>query len=97
MKSPLAKARDKWLLSEEGKKCCEGQTSGQYLQNRLEKAFLAGANFSIESAKPVGTQIICGLVDCLNRNENRLCGHTTIHLQPCSDAANVLDCSEFKE
>lgn len=46
IKSPLAKARDKWLESDEGKKCCEGNTSGQYLQNRLERAFLAGAEFS---------------------------------------------------
>ena len=42
MKSELAKARDKWLNSEEGKKCCEGTTAGQYLQNRLELAFIAG-------------------------------------------------------
>jgi len=38
----LAKARDKWLNSDEGKKCCEGSTSGQYLQNRLKFAFIAG-------------------------------------------------------
>lgn len=42
MKSDLAKARDKWLESEEGKKCCEGRPSGQYLQNRWERAFVAG-------------------------------------------------------
>jgi hypothetical protein len=44
MKSPLAKAKDKWLLSEEGKKCCEEQTSDQYLylHNRIELAFIAG-------------------------------------------------------
>jgi len=42
MKSDLAKARDKWLLSVEGKKCCEGTTSGQYLENRIRRAFIAG-------------------------------------------------------
>ena len=42
MKSPLAKARDKWLLSEEGERCCQGSTKGQYLKNRLELAFIAG-------------------------------------------------------
>lgn len=51
MRSPLAKARDEWLNSEEGKKCCEGIPTGQYLQNRLELAFLAGANFSTERIK----------------------------------------------
>jgi len=43
-KSPLAKARDKWLFSEEGKRCLEGKTSGQYLENRLRLAFIAGWN-----------------------------------------------------
>ena len=42
MKSALAKARDKWLLSDEAKKCCEGQASGQFLRNRLVEAFKAG-------------------------------------------------------
>ena len=51
MKSELAKARDKWLLSDEGKQCCEGQAEGQYLKNRLEKALLAGAKFSSERIK----------------------------------------------
>lgn len=51
MKSELAKARDKWLLSDAGEKCCQGQAKGQYLQNRLVKAFLAGAKFSSERAK----------------------------------------------
>ena len=51
MKSALAKARDKWFESDDGKKCCEGQASGQYLRNRLGMAFLAGANFSSERIK----------------------------------------------
>lgn len=44
LRSPLARARDKWLASEKGKKCCEGNTQGQYLRNRLELAFIAGWN-----------------------------------------------------
>ena len=46
MKSALAKARNNWLISEDGKECCHGTATGQYLQNRLERAFLAGADFS---------------------------------------------------
>ena len=42
MKSVLAKARDKWLVSDEGKKCCEDQASNQFLRNRLVSAFIAG-------------------------------------------------------
>jgi len=51
MKSALAKARDEWLNSEEGKRCCEGTTEGQYLQNRLVLAFLEGWKFSDERIK----------------------------------------------
>jgi len=58
MKSPLAKARDKWLLSEDGRGCREGQTSGQYLQNRLKRAFIAGADFSAERIKELETYLI---------------------------------------
>ena len=62
MRSPLAKARDEWLNSEEGKRCCEGTTEGQWLQNRLVLAFLAGDKFSnkqiaeLEIAKTIGIQ-----------------------------------------
>jgi len=42
MKSDLAKARDKWLNSVVSKECRKGVASGQYLRNRLEKAFIAG-------------------------------------------------------
>lgn len=42
MKSALAKARDKWLASDEGKKRCEGQAAGKFLRNRLVEAFEAG-------------------------------------------------------
>ena len=48
MKSPLAKARDKWFSSAEGEAACHGTATGQYLQNRLERAFIAGAKFSDE-------------------------------------------------
>lgn len=58
MKSPLAKARDKWLNSKEGKGCCEGTTAGQYLQNRLELAFLAGAKFSDERIQELERTLI---------------------------------------
>ena len=51
MKSELAKARDKWLCSLVGEACCEGTPTGPYLQNRLERAFLAGANFSSKRTK----------------------------------------------
>jgi hypothetical protein len=48
MRSPLAKARDEWFESDEGERCRAGITSGQYLQNRLESAFLAGANWAAQ-------------------------------------------------
>lgn len=44
IRNPLAKARDDWMFSEEGKQCACGTTSGQYLRNRLEAAFVAGWN-----------------------------------------------------
>jgi len=53
MKSELAEARDKWLESDEGKKCGNPQSlcssnfrpsTKQYLQNRLKVAFIAGWN-----------------------------------------------------
>jgi len=49
MRSPLAKARDKWLESADGKSCCDPLTlkapadARQYLENRLVSAWLAGA------------------------------------------------------
>ena len=51
----------------------------------------------LEGAKIVETQVICGLVDCLQRNKKGECGHTSIHFQPCSDCANVAACSEYTE
>lgn len=35
-------ARDKWLQSEVGERCCQSATGGKYLRHRLELAFLAG-------------------------------------------------------
>ena len=51
LRSPLAKARDKWMDSERGRKCAEGVTNGQYLRNRLEVAFIAGWNAGEKHAK----------------------------------------------
>jgi hypothetical protein len=42
MKSDLAKARDNWLQSEEGKNCCDGTAAGPYLETRIRTAFIAG-------------------------------------------------------
>lgn len=53
MKSDLAKARDKWLLSDEGKRCLKGRASGQYLENRLRRAFVTGWD-SLELQKEQG-------------------------------------------
>jgi len=50
-KSDLARARDEWLASDEGVKCCRGGTQGRFLKNRIECAFVAGWNFCGELAK----------------------------------------------
>ena len=44
LRNSLAKARDSWIESHEGKTCAVGNASGIYLQNRLECAFIAGWN-----------------------------------------------------
>jgi hypothetical protein len=51
LRSPLARARDKWLASEEGKRCLDtgilwSPHQTQYLENRLVTAFLAGAKWA---------------------------------------------------
>lgn len=38
----FAKAWKAWLKSEDGKGCSDGVTTGQYLENRLWRAFTAG-------------------------------------------------------
>jgi hypothetical protein len=43
LRSSLAKARDIWLESDEGHRCCDGTPTGVFLKNRIEAAFLAGA------------------------------------------------------
>ncbi len=59
MKSELAKARDRWLESKDGAKCCEGKTHGIYLKNRLERAFIAGWDaFSQELDKSLEEDIV---------------------------------------
>ena len=42
MRSYAAKERDKWLESPEGLESQAGTTQGQYLTNRLQRAFIAG-------------------------------------------------------
>lgn len=39
----LVKAWNDWANSPEGKACLQGRTEGQYLENRLRRAFMAGA------------------------------------------------------
>jgi uncharacterized protein YecA (UPF0149 family) len=57
VRSDLAKARDTWLASDEGQRCCAGSATGLFLQNRIECAFLAGAKIAEaqleERLKPV--------------------------------------------
>lgn len=50
----MAKQRDLWLSSEDGLKCSMGSTEGQYLRNRLERAFLAG----IEAGRQIERAVI---------------------------------------
>lgn len=57
LRSPLAKMRDDWFDSEEGLRLCDGSKIGvsqkneQYLRNRLEIAFLAGAKAAKENER----------------------------------------------
>ncbi|MFA5767279.1 MAG: hypothetical protein WC919_05125 [Candidatus Paceibacterota bacterium] len=57
LRSDLAKARDTWLASDEGRRCCAGSADGVFLRNRIESAFLAGARFAdtqlAEKLKPI--------------------------------------------
>lgn len=56
-RSPLARARDDFLQSDEGAKCCDPTTlkaprdQRQYLENRIARAFLAGAEAAEKLAK----------------------------------------------
>lgn len=42
VKHPTVGAWTKWINSEEGKSCSEGNATGVYLDNRLWRAFIAG-------------------------------------------------------
>ena len=49
-RSPLAKARDKFMGSDDGKRLCEpsllrGTHESQYLRNRIERAWLLGVEY----------------------------------------------------
>ena len=68
MKSQLAKAKDKWLLSAEGEAACHGIASGQYLRNRLVTAFLAGYNVAEERIQDLEEriQIALGGIEALS-------------------------------
>lgn len=44
LRSPLAKARDDYFESEAGQSILRDSPTGQYLRNRIELAFLAGAD-----------------------------------------------------
>ena len=53
MKSELAIKRDEWFASDQGRQCCADGLNGhgrakEYLKNRLEAAFLAGAKAQSE-------------------------------------------------
>ncbi len=62
-----AKARDEWFNSTEGSSCLSGITSGKYLRNRLERAFIAGFDAAIKEA---GMKCVnCGCTD----NDCRQC------------------------
>jgi len=57
IRSDLAKARDEWLASDEGQRCCTGSADGLFLRNRVECAFLAGSRIAemllVEKLKPI--------------------------------------------
>jgi len=42
------KQLDKWLKSDEGRDCHKGIAAGEYLKNRLYRAFAAGYNAASE-------------------------------------------------
>ena len=51
----IAAARDKWMKTEQGHDCRDrgillSMSDARHLDNRLEKAFVAGANWAIQQA-----------------------------------------------
>jgi len=76
MSRKLAKARDRWILSEDGQKCCSGKTQGIFLKDRLEEAFRDGWNaHEILHEKPCKT---CGGRTWINANYSTIGG-----MKPC--------------
>jgi len=45
LRSPLAKARDEFILSPLGEELTKGTSYGQYLKNRIERAWIEGAKW----------------------------------------------------
>lgn len=48
----IAQAWQDWARSEQGKRCRSGSASGEYLDNRLWWAFMAGVAVNCESTNP---------------------------------------------
>lgn len=49
-----AKAREKWFLSKEGLMCSDGMAHGQWLKNRLERAFCDGWEAALRDNSEAG-------------------------------------------
>ncbi len=45
----ISNAWKRWIFSDAGKQCAEGITTGEYLENRLHRAFHAG----VEAAEKI--------------------------------------------
>lgn len=56
MRNDKAKARDKWMGSPEGVACREGVAQGQYLSNRLERAFCDGWEAALQNSGAVANE-----------------------------------------
>ena len=50
-RAPEAIAFDEWLRTPEGYSCADGRAGGEYLQNRLWFAFMAGYSARTSGAK----------------------------------------------
>ena len=78
MKSIVAKERDKFLMSERGKKLCAGLASGQALENRITDAFLAGVDIGKHLQPEDSADVILnGTFECPG------CGFKEKHLASC--------------
>ena len=61
LRSPLAKARDDWMFSDDGAKATDSgilfsSSYAQYLRNRIESAWLAGAGWGMDHPNASGQQ-----------------------------------------